>query len=137
MFTLEGTLKLRIYKDSIRFRFTRDEVMALSEGNALAEYVAIGPLEEQRLAYRVVPNGNEGIRVAFAGNTITVFVPQADLSAWYEGENLTLEATQAWNGGQVQLLLEKDLQRLNPKPGEEPKGVYSHPLFGIKHCDHP
>ncbi|MBL8239990.1 MAG: hypothetical protein JNM66_21385 [Bryobacterales bacterium] len=130
-------MKLRIYKDSIRFRFTRDEAKALGEGSALAEYVAIGPLEEQRLAYRVVPNGTEGIRVAFTDRTLTVYVPQLDLLTWYEGENLTLEATQSWNGGHVRLSLEKDLQRLNPKPGEEPKGVYSHPLFGIKHCDHP
>ena len=89
------------------------------------------------MSYRVVPDGPGRIGVAFAENTISVFVPQAELRTWYEGENLTLEATQNWSSGQVRLLLEKDLQRLNPKPGEEPNGVYSHPLFGAKHCDHP
>ncbi len=130
-------MKLRIHKDSVRLRFTRDEAKALSEGTVLTEQVAIGPLEEQRLSYRVVPNGAEGIRAGFADNTISVYVPKAELVSWYEGETLALEATQSWNGGQVRLLLEKDMQRLNPKPGEEPEGVYAHPLFGVKHCDHP
>ena len=130
-------MKLRIHRDSIRFRFTRDEAKALSEGTVLTEIVAVGPLEEQRLAYRVVPNGTEGIRAGFVDNTISVFVPKTELLTWYEGEDLALEATQNWNGGQVRLLLEKDMQRLNPKPAEEPARVYSHPLFGIKHCEHP
>ncbi|MBL8237480.1 MAG: hypothetical protein JNM66_08690 [Bryobacterales bacterium] len=130
-------MKLRIHKDSVRIRFTRDEAEALSEGTVLTEHVAIGPLEEQRLCYRVVPNGAEGIRAGFAENTISIYVPKSELLAWYEGENLALEAVQSWNGGQVRLLLEKDLQRLNPKPGGEPEMVYAHPLFGKKRCDHP
>lgn len=130
-------MKLRIHKDSIRFRFTKEEAKALSEGAVLAECVAVGPLAEQQLSYRVVPDGPGRIGVAFAENTISVFVPQAELRTWYEGENLTLETTQNWSSGQVHLSLEKDLQRLNPKPGEEPQGVYSHPHFGAKHRDHP
>ena len=130
-------MKLRIHKDSIRFRFTREEARALSEGMVLAEHVAVGPLAEQQLSYRVVPDGPGPISVAFADNTISVFVPQAELLDWYEGEILALETTQNWSGGKVRVMLEKDLQRLNPKPGDEPKGVYSHPLFGVKHCDHP
>jgi hypothetical protein len=133
----EDGMKLRLNHDSIRLRFTQPEAKALGEGVVLTDKVSIGPLEEQSLSYRVVPNGAEGIRVGFIDHTISVYVPKTVLASWYEGEDVAVEATQAWNGGKVRILLEKDLQRLNPKPAEEPQGVYSHPLFGKKHCEHP
>ncbi|MFN0167379.1 MAG: DUF7009 family protein [Bryobacteraceae bacterium] len=134
-------MKLRIHNDSIRFRFTRDEVQALSSGKPLVESVAMGPLERQRLSYRIVPEQGvpeiSGIQVELEANTLTVSVPSHVLRAWCEGEQLALEAEQTWTTGRIRILLEKDMQRLNPKDGEESAGVYPNPLFGKVRCDHP
>jgi hypothetical protein len=134
-------MKLRIHKDSIRFRFTRGEVETLSSGKALEESVAVGPLAHQALTYRVAPENsaseNPRIRAEFEANKLTVSVPSQILQAWHEGEPLAIEAEQNWATGKVRILLEKDMQRLNPKEGEETAGVYPNPLFGKVRCDHP
>lgn len=134
-------MKLRIHKDSIRFRFTRGEVEALSSGKALEESVAVGPQAHQTLAYRVAPehdaSADPRIRVDFEGNKLTVWVPSPLVQAWHEGEPLAIEEEQNWGTGKVRILLEKDMQRLNPKEGEETTGVYQNPLFGKVRCDHP
>lgn len=134
-------MKLRIHKNSIRFRFNRDEVLVLSSGETLEESVAVGPLESQRLSYRIVPeNGageSPGIRAEFDANKLTISVPRRVLQAWCEGEQLAVEGEQSWPGGTIRILLEKDMQRLNPKEGEDSTGVYPNPLFGKARCEHP
>lgn len=134
-------MKLRIHKDSIRFRFTRGEVEALSHGRTLEESVAVGPSAHQTLAYRVTPaeGAPEGasIHAALEDSRLTVSVPVGTLRAWHEGDQLAIDEEQVWATGTLRILLEKDLQRLNPKPDEEPAGVYPNPLFGKARCDHP
>jgi hypothetical protein len=134
-------MKLRIHKDSIRFRFTRDEVEALANGKALEEIVAVGPLANQSLTYRVTPEEGTSdaacIHAEFEENNLTVSVPVQTLRTWYEGEQLAIDEDQVWATGKLRILLEKDMQRLNPKPGEEAAGVYPNPLFGQARCDHP
>jgi len=134
-------MKLRIHKDSIRFRFTRQEVETLSGGQPLEERVAVGPSPQQALVYRVVPeidvSGRSGIRAGFESNTLTVTAPKQIFQAWHDGEQLAIEEEQIWTTGKVRILLEKDMQRLNPKEGEEAPGIYPNPLFGKVRCDHP
>lgn len=139
-------MKLRIHKDSIRFRFAREEVLALSRGQTLEECVSVGPLESQRLSYRIVPDpdvpysvssGPPGIRAEFEANRLTISVPCHALEAWHQGPQLALEGEQAWSNGALRILLEKDLQRLNSKEGEASTAVYPNPLFGKVRCDHP
>lgn len=134
-------MKLRIHKNSIRFRFNRDEVLALSSGETLEEAVAVGPLESQRLSYRVVPEEgageSSGIRAELDANNLTISVPCQVLQTWYEGEQLAVEGDHTWPGGTIRILLEKDMQRLNPKEGEDSTGVYPNPLFGKARCEHP
>lgn len=132
-------MKLRLNKDSIRFRFTQSEVEALHGGHALEESVGVGPGPLQRLTYRVTPQdtaGGPAIQAALADNRITVSVSPALLTEWRNGAPLGIGHTQSWPGGEVRILLEKDMQRLNPKPGEEPADVFPNPLFGKARCDH-
>lgn len=134
-------MKLRIHKDSIRFRFTRGEVETLSSGKALEESVAVGPLANQSLTYLVAPENsaseNSRIRAEFDTNKLTVSVPLQMLQAWHGGEPLAIESEQSWATGKLRILLEKDMQRLNPKEGDDTSGVYPNPLFGKVRCDHP
>lgn len=134
-------VKLRIHKNSFRFRFTRDEVKTLASCGTLEETVAVGPLDSQRLSYRIVPeNGTAeppGIRAELEVNKLTISVPHQILQAWHEGEQLAVEGEQTWPGGTIRLFLEKDMQRLNPKEGEDSTGAYPNPLFGKARCEHP
>ena len=131
-------MKLRIHGQSLRFRLGRAEVDALFEGWSLEERVEFGPPGTPALVYRIAPDQAVGAlpRAELQGASITLHVPAASLKLWRDGGDLGLEAEQSWPGGTLRLLLEKDLQRLNPKAGEEPGDVFPHPLFGKKRCDH-
>jgi hypothetical protein len=134
-------MKLRIHRDSIRFRFTRGEVEALSHGRILEESVAVGPLARQILAYCVVPEEgaceSAAVRAAFEDGKLTVSAPVGTLKAWHEGAQLAITEEQVWDTGRLRIVLEKDMQRLNPKPDEESADVYPNPQFGKVRCDHP
>jgi hypothetical protein len=132
-------MKLRIHGDSIRFRFDRREVARLSAGEGVASAIRLGPGAAATLSYRVVPVlAGPPLAARMDGQQVTV---EADLSAirnWCEGPELSLQGAQECpDGGVLQILLEKDLQRLNPKPGDNTADVYPNPKFGIERCDHP
>lgn len=126
-------MKLRIHRNSLRFRLSREEVEALARGEGLGDSVAVGPLASQQLAYRIVPDpdapAEAPMKAEFAGNALSVLVPLAGLRRWHEDSRLELAGAQAWPGGAVRLLLEKDLQRLDAKPAEAEGEVYPHPGF--------
>ncbi len=131
-------MKLRIYGPSLRFRFDAKEVRKLSQGETLDSSVAFGPDAPIALRYRVVPVEDEGgLRVRFdAPATITVTASLDTLRAWNQCEDLALTMEEVWEGGSLKLVLEKDMQRLNPKPEEESREAYPNPLFGKVHCAH-
>jgi len=134
-------LKLRIHKDSLRFRFNREEVEALSRGEKLEERVRVGPGGDQAFGYCVAPTqeplGETGLRVRMQGQLMCVDVCAESLKAWHQSAELALSGEQRWDGQSVTVLLEKDLQRLNPKPGDDSRELYPNPLFGKARCDHP
>ncbi len=131
-------MKLRIYGPSLRFRFDAREVEKLGQGETLTASVAFGPDAPFALCYRVVPVEDEGgLRVRFESPaTITVTASLDSLRAWSQSEDLAITMEEAWEGGSLKLILEKDMQRLNPKPEEESPHAFPNPLFGKVHCTH-
>jgi hypothetical protein len=133
-------MKLRLNHDTIRFRFTRGEVETLHSGIPIEDSTPVGPGNTQRFAYRVVPasdTGGEPLRAELLENVLTVSISQSAVAQWRDSDKPGVESQQSWPGGQVRILLEKDLQRLNPKPDEEPVDVFPNPQFGKARCDHP
>jgi hypothetical protein len=134
-------MKLRIHNHSLRVRVTRGEVETLHGGEPLEDRIAVGPSESAALVYRIVPDHlaaqDAVMRVDLNRHTLTLHVPSQMIRIWRKGQELGLEAQQNWDGGSLRILLEKDMQRLNPKDGEESADVYPNPLFGKVRCDHP
>ena len=137
-------MKLRLYGASIRFRFDSQEVARLSRGEALEAQVRMGPVEDQVFRYRVVPvdghtmPDHSQLKASMDDpRTLTVSASLDALGAWNECAGLALAVEQTWPGGSIKLALEKDMQRLNPKPEEESAHAYPNPQFGKAHCVHP
>ena len=134
-------MKLRIHRNSLRFRFDREEVGRLSRGESLEASIQFGPGPEQTFTYRVAPaaiaSGDTSARARLERQTLTVQVSSDAVKQWNEGEELALAASESWDGYTLNVLLEKDLQRLNPKPGEGSPNDYPNPNFGKVRCDHP
>jgi hypothetical protein len=134
-------MKLRIHKNSLRFRVSRGEVEALRRGEPLEDRIAVGPTPSGSLVYRIMPEPlaatDAVMHAELNEHTLSLHVPSHMIRIWRDGQELGLEAQQNWDGGSLRILLEKDMQRLNPKDGEEPVDVYPNPLFGKVRCDHP
>ena len=134
-------MKLRMHKNSLRFRFDREEVAQLNEGVALESAIYLGPGEDHKFIYCVVPATDvpkeETVRTRLEQRTLTVTVSRDALQQWHDGADLALAAEEAWDGHVLKVLLEKDMQRLNPKPGDDITNVYPNPMFGKARCDHP
>jgi hypothetical protein len=134
-------MKLRMYKNSLRFRFDRDEVARLNDGERLESSIQLGPGADHTFTYCVAPGldapGEMAVRTRLEQRSLTATVSRDALKRWCEGEDLALTAEESWDGCVLKVLLEKDMQRLNPKPGEETANVYPNPKFGKQRCDHP
>jgi len=134
-------MKLRIHGNSLRFRVSRGEVETLHRGEPLEGRIAVGPAESECLVYRIVPDSLAAsdalMHADMNQNTLTLHVPSQTIRNWRDGHELGLEDQRNWDGGSLRILLEKDMQRLNPKNGEEPGDVYPNPLFGKVRCEHP
>jgi hypothetical protein len=103
-------MKLRIHKDSIRFRFTGGEAAALASGNVPQESLALGPLPGQSLTCRVTPDAGASdaacIHAQFEDNRPTVPVPPPARRTWQAGEQLAIGEVPVWSTGKLRILLE-------------------------------
>lgn len=111
-------MKIRIRKNSIRFRLTRVEV---------EEFCKQGHYEEKtvfenatfRYGLRIIEH-LETLSVDYASNTITIKVPKKLAENWNSNEKVGFENTVSLkNGNQLQLLLEKDFTCLDDRAEDE------------------
>jgi len=131
-------MKLRIYRNQLRFRFDREEMERLNCGESLESSIQVGPSAAQRLTYSVLTAGGDAVpRARLEGQSIIVTLGRDVVKKWCEGNELALESEETWEGYTLKLLLEKDMKRLNPKPGDESPSAYPNPLSGKARCDHP
>ena len=95
--------------------------MALQAGQPLEASIGFGPDPACSLTYRVLPDGSPAATLCaeFASNAINVRIPAETVEAWAAGAELGISGQLSWAGGSLSILVEKDLQRLNPKAGED------------------
>lgn len=120
-------MKLRILDNSIRLRLTRTEVETAKSEGLVRGRVHFGGLNAFEYVFEsspatVTPEAN------IVNNVMTVRVPSADVQDWAESEQVSIEAAQ-WldDGGQLQILVEKDFACLAPRDGEDESDMFPHP----------
>jgi hypothetical protein len=127
-------VKLRILNNSIRLRLTRPEVdEAISSGIVrgsvtFPDGAAFGYVLESSPA-------SVSANASFAEGVLTVRLPQSDVQAWAESQDVSIVAEQ-WleDGGKLGILVEKDFACLAPRPGEDESGMFPHPRSGEQDC---
>ena len=133
-------MKLRISGPSIRLRRDSREVAKLQAGEAIEASIRLGSDPDDVFRYCLQPDATVPARplgVRYRPRDIVVTAPLTVLQEWCGGNGITLEGEENFDGYQVRILIEKDLQRLNPKPGDDTSSLFPNPRFGIDHCDHP
>ncbi len=113
-------MKLRILDDAIRLRLDRDEVDAIGRGEAVIAQTGF-PGGEQ-FTYQL-QNGAE-TTASFSEGVMLIEIECTEAVAWAEDDTaVSLRGVQAG----LNILVEKDFECLEPRPGESQDNRFSNP----------
>ena len=126
-------MKLRIKENSIRLRLSQSEVASLANGHGIEQQTEFSPMA--RLFYSLEPSeSDDTIRATFGNNRISLFVSLARVKHWAATEQMGIEAIQSvGHDRDLRLLIEKDLQCLQPRP-EEDQDAFPNPKHASQTC---
>ena len=99
---------------------TRGEVRQLRETGSVVETIHFGAGE---LHYELRSADVDAPVARFDGRRIEVSLPRAEADAWADGDAVGIAAEHAG----LALLIEKDLQCLAPREGEDDGDAFPHP----------
>jgi hypothetical protein len=120
-------MKLRIQGDSLRLRLTRSEVDAIASGGASENVMRFGP--DRELRYRLEVRAYGPVEASFDQNLLSVYLPESEAARWTGSEQVSIRAEQALPGGAaLSILVEKDFECLEPRPGEDSSNLFENPL---------
>ncbi len=132
-------MKLRIRGNSIRLRLGQSEVAQLVKDGRVSECIRFSALPEGQLTYSldISPDEKE-ITARLAGGEITVTVPAGLAQGWVNSKQVGMKHAQPIDSdASLTILIEKDFQTLEPRPGEDQSDNFTNPAQGKKHCNHP
>lgn len=117
-------MKLRLYKESIRFRLRKPDVERLLGNGEVLHAVRTGPGPADILSYRIVAEGRPGAALEPEARGLTVRLPREQVHAWAGGPETGLRFQAPW--GTV-VLVEKDFPCMETRPDEGNEGTYERP----------
>ena len=101
-------MKLHLLDDSIRMRLNQAEVNRIAGGQMVHSHTRFpGGLF---IAYGVEPSDKRDITATLLDNVITVYVPAEAAKVWATTDQVSLTAGQPIDGGELNVLLEKDFE---------------------------
>lgn len=123
-------MKIRIQRNSIRFRLTRSEVALLKQNGSHREQTAFNG---KSFNYAVAAKeGITQLQAEFQEDTITLFLPKTESVKWPDSEQVGYENKMILNNGQLlNLLLEKDFVCLDERT-EDQSDQYPNPAATSK-----
>lgn len=127
-------MKLRVRDNSIRLRLTQSEVeLARTDGLVRGRV----PLAGGNNFDYVLESSPATVKpeAHISNNVLTVRIPEPEIQSWSGSEAVSIAATQnLGDGGELEILVEKDFACLTPREGEDESDMYPHPLAGKESC---
>jgi len=122
-------MKIRIKGNSIRFRLTKSEVENLCENGLCREKTTF---DEVNFVYAVKASEQyKDLHALFLGNGIILNIPKANLSGWFENDQVGFYHSQELGCGEkLQLTLEKDFACMD-ETSEDQSDNYPNPKKSI------
>src|SRR5690606_19594018 len=119
-------MKLRIHKNSIRLRLSIADVDEIAKGNPVHEHLEFGEGSANCFDYSLVPEeGIAGIRVIYSPGRRIVSLPKSMADNWATTEQAGTQNDRDW---QVSVIIEKELQSQQKRPGEDESKYFPNPL---------
>ena len=123
-------MKLRIRDNSIRLRMTQGEVADLRSSGVVSARTSFPGGRHLTYAVESSP-ANIRPQAFLSESTLTVRLPETSVLAWSGSEQVSIAAEQPLDdGGQLDILVEKDFTCLAPREGEDESDMYPHPKAG-------
>ncbi|MEL7059217.1 MAG: hypothetical protein AAGN46_04225 [Acidobacteriota bacterium] len=122
-------MKLRMQGQSLRLRLRPAEVEALAERGRVDERIVFGPEPNEALTYALeVDEAAASLTLRHAPGSLTVLVPLEQAAVWASSDQVGFEGeVDVGDEEPLRLLVEKDWQCLEPRPGEDESDLYPHP----------
>jgi len=111
-------MKLRIQGDSIRLRLTQIEVAAIGRGELVAETTCL----PTPFVY-VLDVGGDKVSALYSKDSLCVTLPENIALRWATTNEISIRGCE----GKVDILVEKDFECLDPRPGERDADVFPNP----------
>ncbi len=122
-------MKVRINKQSIRFRLDKVDIDELAKSNRILQSTQLGKGTSMTLEYELIFNPLNDFQISFQNNRISVSIPMKIGREWVETENVGFDRTLELNEQQkIYVLIEKDFQCLVPRPNENEENNFENPL---------
>ena len=115
-------MKLRIRNDSVRVRLTQSEATQLGDGQAVHQDTPF--LNGTTFRTALVPSDEVKLLATLDDNVLTIQAPKSALTAWANGDQVTLDCEQKTP---PTLLIEKDYACLVPRDGGDDDDTFPHP----------
>ena len=122
-------MKVRLRKNTIRFRLTQGEAAQLLGTGIVNDITCFGTGDDQRLSYSVKADEHcERMTARIFANEIAVTVPADKLNEWLAGPQIELAGEQTIGVGEtMKIRIEKDLSCLKPRPGKDDEDTFPNP----------
>lgn len=126
-------MKLRVRHNSIRFRLGQSEVQRLRDYGRCRETILFPG--GARLEYVLHASHQRNVRVAFANSVVSIEVPDHELADWHSSDRIGISAAvEVHPGKNLDILIEKDFQCLDPRVTEDQSDGFANPLSVHEDC---
>lgn len=120
-------MKMRLHDDSLRLRLDRDEVDAIGRGEAVETRARMPGGRALRWRLDV---GGDAVTATFEDDCVHVRMPAAVANHW-AGDDTEVsvrgQPDAGSDGARLAILIEKDFECLEPRPGESQRNRFANP----------
>jgi hypothetical protein len=113
-------MKLRINGNSIRLRLSKADVDSFVSTGTIT---AVCNIMDKSLKYTLAHRNDSMFSAELVGSHLFVYLPSSEIDSWNIDERVGFEC----KVGELNILVEKDFQCLNPREKEDETDLYSNP----------
>ena len=129
-------MKLRIKGNCIRLRLGRSEVRRLATDGVVEEVTSFAP--GNQLSYALLASADETeISGTFVGQRIIICAPANIVERWAVTDQVGMRAVQQIGEKKLEILIEKDFERVEASETESEQDAFSRAEFGADACPTP
>jgi hypothetical protein len=123
-------MKLRLNRDSVRFRLSRSEVEEFGTTGRFEERLKFGIDPSAEFGYVIETSHDKELTAYFSSGRLGVRIPVESARHWVESDQIGIEGRSDENGQGLKILIEKDFACRTSRGDEDTSDYFPNPLSG-------